>query len=126
MAMPEGDHRQEELIKARFEEAVFALQPFLSEQCGLPADFRIVLEDDLSTEFIDCGDDEEYQMFGYGLSRLTIDGERVCVIFGTPHHPDSWMFDYEKGVDMAEFQISVHKCVLGGAVIRAIVTIEHV
>lgn len=125
--MHEGDHRQEEIIKARFEEAVVALRPFLSEQCGLPASTRIVLDEDLSADFIDCGDDEDYQMFGYGTSRLTIDGERVCVVFGTtPYHPQSWMFDYEKPIDTADFQISVLKCVLGGTVTRAIVTIEQV
>jgi len=126
MAMPEGDHRQEEIIKARFEKAVVALQPFLSEQCGLPDDVSIVLDGDLSAEFIDCGDDEDYQMFSYGISRLTIDGERVCVVFGTADHREGWMFDYDKDIGMADFQISVLKCVLSGAVTRAIVTIEQV
>lgn len=124
MAMPEGDHRQEEIIRDRFEQAVLALRPFLGEQCGVPSDVRIVLDEDLSTNFIDCGDDEEWQMFGYGTSLLTLDGERVRVMFGTPYYPADWMFNFEKEDSAADFQISVYKCVLGGIVTRAIVTID--
>tara|TARA_B100001094_G_scaffold93579_2_gene89449 strand:+ start:6827 stop:7228 length:402 start_codon:yes stop_codon:yes gene_type:complete len=127
MAMPEGDPRQEQAIKERFFAAVMALGPFIGQQCGAEDAVRIVLEEDLATEFISCEDDEDWQMFGYSICRLPIDGEFVCVEFGTSYHPDNWMFhDFDTSPELAKFQINVHNMVVGGFATSTIVTIAHV
>jgi hypothetical protein len=121
------DDREEAKVQERFLDAVMALRDFIGEQCGATNhNLRIVLDDDLATEVCDCEADEEWQMFAYGLSRLSIDGEFVCIEYGTKYYPSSWMFRTDVGPFAASFQINVHNMVLGGVARSTIVTLERV
>ena len=126
MSLQDDDARAEAEIRENFFNAVMALGPFISEQCGAVANVRIVLDEDLATNFCDCEDNENWQLFSYALSRLTIDGELVCIEFGTPYYPLDWMFRHDVDPALAQFQINVHNMIQHGVAESTIATVEHV
>ena len=117
---------REEIIRAHFFDSVMALGPFIGEQCGAGPNVRLVLEDDLATSLADCGEDEDWQMFGYYVSRLTIDGELVCIEYGSCAYPDGWSFMWGCDISMAAYQINVHNATQGGMAFSTIATVEKV
>lgn len=127
MPTPEGDDRAERTIEERFFHAATSLVPFIASQCGAETDVRIVLDDDLAAEFCECGEDEDWQGFGYGMSRLTIGGELVCVEYiGDDPAGCDWIFRDDVDPKAAVFQINVYNMILNGVAQSTIVTIGHV
>ena len=125
MAMPEGDDRQEQIIRERFCTSVAALGPLISKLCDVPDHLlRIVLDDDLATELIECEGDEDWQFFGYAKVNISTNDKWVVIQYGTPLHLNEWAVVGNESPDDVQYRVNVHKTVVDGNVFSCIVTVE--